>query len=300
MTCCSAATGLSRRSQRSRTAAAAGDGRPGKEPEILVLRHRSRSCSGSCMVSRSGSRGSTERGLLRYSGDVLRWHRDLIVRRYARISRPRQAGRPRTLQSSRRLVLRLARENPTWGYRRIPGELLVLGVEVAACTVRGDPHTGWPRPGAPAHRHHLGDVPALSGAGRHRRRLRRNHDGDRCPPVCPFGHRTRHPPGPDPGHHRSPDRRHDPGRPEPRDRSQRCRMPGDVPNAGPRRQVTRPVRHGPRRRRDHGGAQQRPGATHELDHGTLDPSRPSRTTRPSTDLKPHLPNTHPARVRTPP
>ncbi|RSM34941.1 integrase, partial [Actinoplanes sp. ATCC 53533] len=58
---------------------------------------------------------------------VLRWHRDLIARRHARISRPRQIGRPRTIQSIRTLVLRLARENSNWGYRRIHGELLVLG-----------------------------------------------------------------------------------------------------------------------------------------------------------------------------
>jgi transposase len=66
---------------------------------------------------------------------VLRWHRDLIARRHARISRPRRAGRPRTIRSIRRLVLRLARENTTWGYRRIHGELLVLGIKVAVSTV---------------------------------------------------------------------------------------------------------------------------------------------------------------------
>ncbi|HEY0534209.1 MAG TPA: integrase, partial [Actinoplanes sp.] len=56
---------------------------------------------------------------------VLRWHRDLIGRRHARRSRPHRVGRPRTVRSIRRLVLRLARENTTWGYRRIHGELLV-------------------------------------------------------------------------------------------------------------------------------------------------------------------------------
>jgi hypothetical protein len=66
---------------------------------------------------------------------VLRWHRDLIDRRHARRSRPHRVGRPRTVRSIRRLVLRLASENSTWGYRRIHGELLVLGVKVAASTV---------------------------------------------------------------------------------------------------------------------------------------------------------------------
>jgi hypothetical protein len=66
---------------------------------------------------------------------VLRWHRDLIALRHPRISRPKQAGRPPTIRSIRRLVLRLARENTSFGYRRIHGELLVLGVKVAASTV---------------------------------------------------------------------------------------------------------------------------------------------------------------------
>jgi transposase len=66
---------------------------------------------------------------------VLRWHRDMVARRHAQRSRPRHPGRPRTVRSIRALVLRLVRENPRWGYRRVHGELLVLGVKVAASTV---------------------------------------------------------------------------------------------------------------------------------------------------------------------
>jgi len=66
---------------------------------------------------------------------VLRWHRDLLARRHAARSRPGRPGRPRTVRSIRRLVLRLARENPAWGYRGIHGELLVLGIKTAASTV---------------------------------------------------------------------------------------------------------------------------------------------------------------------
>jgi putative transposase len=66
---------------------------------------------------------------------VLRWHRDLLARRHAARSRPGRQGRPRSIRSVRLLVLRLARENPSWGYRRIHGELLVLGIKVAASTV---------------------------------------------------------------------------------------------------------------------------------------------------------------------
>jgi putative transposase len=65
---------------------------------------------------------------------LLRWHRQLVARRwtYAR----RSPGRPRVGSSIRELVLRLARENPRWGYQRIAGELGGLGVQVSATTVR--------------------------------------------------------------------------------------------------------------------------------------------------------------------
>ncbi|MCC8251547.1 integrase [Saccharothrix luteola] len=66
---------------------------------------------------------------------VLRWHRDLLAHRHAARSRPKRPGRPRTVRSIRLLVPRLARENPNWGYRRIHGELLVLGIKSAASTV---------------------------------------------------------------------------------------------------------------------------------------------------------------------
>jgi transposase len=66
---------------------------------------------------------------------VLRWHRDVVKRRHVRASRRRRPERPRTVASVRRLVLRLATENSSWGYRRIHGELALLGVAVAASTV---------------------------------------------------------------------------------------------------------------------------------------------------------------------
>jgi transposase len=66
---------------------------------------------------------------------VLRWRRALLARRHATVSRPKRPGRPRTVHSVRALVLRLAKENPGWGYRRIHGELLVPGAKVAASTV---------------------------------------------------------------------------------------------------------------------------------------------------------------------
>ena len=66
---------------------------------------------------------------------VLRWHRELLRRRHAATCLPRRRGRPRTIRSVRALVLRLARENASWGYRRLHGELAALGIKVAASTV---------------------------------------------------------------------------------------------------------------------------------------------------------------------
>jgi putative transposase len=67
---------------------------------------------------------------------LLRWHRELVTRRwtYPR-RRASTGGRPSTPAVIRALVLRLARENPTWGHRRIHGELIGLGYRVAAATV---------------------------------------------------------------------------------------------------------------------------------------------------------------------
>src|ERR1039457_1162054 len=66
---------------------------------------------------------------------IRRWHRDIVRRRWAARSMRGKTGRPATRRNISALVLRLARENPEWGYRRIHGELAGLGVKVAASTV---------------------------------------------------------------------------------------------------------------------------------------------------------------------
>ncbi|MFF1737482.1 integrase core domain-containing protein [Streptomyces sp. NPDC058247] len=66
---------------------------------------------------------------------IMRWHRDLLKRRHAANCVPKRRGRPTTVRSIRTLILRLARENSSWGYRRIHGELAALGIKVAASTV---------------------------------------------------------------------------------------------------------------------------------------------------------------------
>jgi putative transposase len=123
-----------------------------KDTEILVLRHQiavlhrqlgtqkprfdpSDRALLAALLRRLPREVLRELRLLVRPDTVLRWHRDLIARRDATASRPRRPGRPRTLLSIRILVLRLAKENPKWGYRRLHGELLVLGVNVAPSTV---------------------------------------------------------------------------------------------------------------------------------------------------------------------
>ncbi|MET8354327.1 hypothetical protein [Micromonospora sp. NPDC005206] len=66
-------------------------------------------------------------GLFARPGTLLRWHRDLVRQRW---TYPSRRGRRPVTGEIRGLVLRLARENSTWGYRRIHGELRRLGYRV--------------------------------------------------------------------------------------------------------------------------------------------------------------------------
>ena len=66
-------------------------------------------------------------------GTLLAWHRRLITRKWTYPGRP---GRPGTSPEIRDLVLRLAGENPAWGYRRVHGELTRLGHHISEATVR--------------------------------------------------------------------------------------------------------------------------------------------------------------------
>ncbi|MGN9789469.1 helix-turn-helix domain-containing protein, partial [Nonomuraea sp. ZG12] len=65
---------------------------------------------------------------------ILRWHRDLVARKWTFTDR-RRPGRPCTRRPVKALIVRMARENPTWGHRRIQGELARLGYSIAASTV---------------------------------------------------------------------------------------------------------------------------------------------------------------------
>jgi transposase len=71
--------------------------------------------------------------LLVQPATLLRWHRELVRRRWSYPAHPQ--GRPPMLAPARRLVLRLATENPSWGYKRIHGELTGLGFTLSPSTV---------------------------------------------------------------------------------------------------------------------------------------------------------------------
>jgi putative transposase len=147
-----AATGLPLHHQRVRAPATAAAHRREKDAEILALRHQlavpQRQLDGQrirfdpadrtwlAALLNQLPRPSLHRLRLLVRPDtILRWHRDLLARRHAAASRPRRRGRPPTVRSIRRLVLRLVADNPSWGYRRVHGELLTLGIKVAASTV---------------------------------------------------------------------------------------------------------------------------------------------------------------------
>jgi putative transposase len=132
--------------------------------EIVVLRHQLE------VLKRQGSRPQfqpRDRVLLaaasrllpkaRWSSFIvrpetlLRWHRHLVTRQGARWG-SRRRGRPPIPAEVIELIVRLARDNPRWGYKRIRGELLKLGHDVSAMTIRNI-----------LRRHGFGPAPRRSG-----------------------------------------------------------------------------------------------------------------------------------------
>jgi putative transposase len=122
--------------------------RRSKEPEILVLRHelailRRQTCQPTRLTRADRTLlAAWSRSLPRAvwtsfpvkPATLLRWHRQLVARRW---TYPHgKPGRPPLASSVGTMVLRLARENPHWGYRRIAGELNGVGVTVSATSVR--------------------------------------------------------------------------------------------------------------------------------------------------------------------
>jgi putative transposase len=117
-----------------------------KELEIVVLRHqlavlrretrRPQLTPTDRLLLAAASRvlpRSRWRSFLVTPTTLLRWHRRFVARRS---TYPGRSGRPPIGCEIRELVLRLARENPRWGYQRIVGELNSLGLAVSATTVK--------------------------------------------------------------------------------------------------------------------------------------------------------------------
>jgi hypothetical protein len=122
-------------------------GERSKELEILVLRHelsilqrqvrRPRFTSGDRLLLAALSRvlpRRSWRAFLVRPETLLRWHRRLIANHWTYPHR--QLGRPPIDDAVRELILRLARENTSWGYIRIVGELRKLRIDVSATLVR--------------------------------------------------------------------------------------------------------------------------------------------------------------------
>jgi hypothetical protein len=93
---------------------------------------------------------------------LLAWHRRLVARKWDYASR-RGPGRPSTAAAIRKLVIRMATENPTWGHRRVQGELVRLGHPIAASTVWQILHDAGIGPRAPPHGPDLEAVPNRAG-----------------------------------------------------------------------------------------------------------------------------------------
>ena len=116
------------------------------EVEILVLRHQlavlqrrtprpRMSWADRALIAALTRLLPTRRrlGMLVTPATILRWHRRLISRRWT--TPPIRSGRPGIPAGLGALAVRLATENPTWGYRRIHGELAGLGYQIGASTI---------------------------------------------------------------------------------------------------------------------------------------------------------------------
>ena len=152
-----------------------------RELEIVVLRHQL------AILRRGGKRPrytSVDRALLAAVSRLLpperwscftvspqtlrRWHRALL--QGGRRGGGRSPGRPPLAAETRGLIERMARENPSWRYMRIEGELLKLGISVSATTIATVLRKSGPGAVAPAHRPELVCVPARPGIRPARRR----------------------------------------------------------------------------------------------------------------------------------
>ena len=127
--------------------APAGDERD-REAEILVLRHqvkvlRRKTCRPKlsrldklflAAASRVLPRKRWSSFIVTPATLLLRWHRELVRRKWT--NKAKRTGRPPIDPDVRELVIRMAKDNPRWGYVRIQGERRKLGIQVGASTIK--------------------------------------------------------------------------------------------------------------------------------------------------------------------
>lgn len=118
-----------------------------RDVELLVHRHQLRvlsrgRCPSLCRTDRLLLAAASPllprdrwKSFLVTPGTLLRWHRELVRRKWT-FGRRTRPGRPPLAEATVDLIVRLARENPRWGYRCIQGELAKLGVRVTATAIR--------------------------------------------------------------------------------------------------------------------------------------------------------------------
>ena len=180
---------------------------------------------------------------------ILRWHRDIVERRWAARSMRGRSGRPATRRNIKALVLRLARENPEWGYRRIHGEAGRPGSQSRGVNRVGDPQGQRHRPRAATDRANLVAVPAFSGRGDPGVRLLHDRPARRHLRLRPGRDRARDPAHPHPRRHTTSHRGVDrPAGPQPAHGPRRANAAGQVHDPRPRIELHRRMRCSPGRR----------------------------------------------------
>ncbi len=169
---------------------------------------------------------------------LLTWHRRLVTRKWDYANR-RRPGRPSTEAAIRKLVIRMATDNPAWGHRRVQGELVRLGHQISASTVWQILHAAGIDP-APPGWPDLEAVPDRAGprdpGGRFRSRGHRAATAH----LCPDRHPARHPARSPGWHHHQPRRRvGNASSPQPPDQPRAAHDLSQVPDQGSGRPVRR-------------------------------------------------------------